>query len=244
MNKKKVALSLASVTLVGALAVGGTLAYLTADTNEATNVFTGDDNDLGGKVIEKFDFEKALEYLPGDVITKAPTMTNDSDSIDAYVGVKVYYFADGSEVDYADFSVKYATVDFNTADWTKVENNEKSDFFMYNSVLEAGKVTTPVFNEVSVLTGIETIIEKETKTKYNYKEVTADAEKVDLITEEADGLHYYVLESEEVSVSENEKVNGMLPELQIVVKGYMVQAKNNTADNAKAELLGLAYNAQ
>lgn len=239
--KKKLALTVCAATLVGTLAVGGTLAYLTSTTTEATNVFTGDDNDLGGKVIEDFDYDSASSYLPGDVITKAPKLTNDSDSIDAYVGVKVSYVVDGEAVDYATFSTKYATIDFNTTDWKLVDEVEDSSFYVYKDVLAAGDSTANVFNNVTVLTGIETVKDKTTKTVYSYTEVTADAKTIDLITEDEDGLHYYVLTSTEVNATENEVTNGVLPSLQIVVTGYMVQAKNNTADGAQAELIGLAY---
>lgn len=40
MNKKKMATVLGSVTLIGAIGIGGTLAYLSQETNEVSNTFT------------------------------------------------------------------------------------------------------------------------------------------------------------------------------------------------------------
>lgn len=239
MKKKNLAIAAGAVAMVGVMAVGGTLAFLTNDSNTATNVFTGDDNDLKGKIIEDFDYEGASSYLPGDAITKAPKLTNESDSIDAYVAAKVTYYVDGEEADYTSFTTKYADIDFNTAKWTAIDNDKA--VWMYNDVLGAGEATDDLFSTVTVKTGIETVTDKTTKTVYSYDEVKADYDgDIDLITEDEDGtLHYYVLRDTEVSVSENETTNGYLPTLQIVVKGYMVQAKNLDAASAAAQLLDL-----
>jgi len=238
MNKRKLGLTVGAVALVGALSVGGTLAFLTGTTNTATNVFTGDNNDLGGKIIEDFDQESASHYLPGDVITKVPTLTNDSDSIDAYAAVKVTCYVDGEAVDYADFAKDYATVDFNTDDWTEVADG----YFMYNSVVAAGATTNKVFSKVSVLTGIKTEVNKTISTKYEYNVVDADSnEKIDLIEKNENGdLVYYTLVEKTEESTATVSQNGQLPDLKIVVEGYMVQEKNNTVDSAKAELLDLA----
>ena len=239
MKKKNLAIAACAVSMVGIMAVGGTLAYLTNDSNTATNVFTGDDNDLTGKIIEDFDFDSATSYLPGDAITKAPKLTNDSDSVDAYVAAQVTYFVDGEEVDYDTFTTEYADIDFDTTNWTIIDDNDS--VWMYDDVLEAGDATGDLFTTVTVLTGIETVTDKTTKTVYSYEEVESDYDgEIDLITEDAAGtLHYYVLENEDVTVTSNEETNGYLPTLQIVVKGYMVQAKNIDADEAADQLLDL-----
>ena len=54
MNKKKIALTACATALVGTLAVGGTLAYFTAQTNTVENVFTGNNKDLKGIIDENF----------------------------------------------------------------------------------------------------------------------------------------------------------------------------------------------
>ena len=59
MNKKKIALTACATALVGTLAVGGTLAYFTAQTNTVENVFTGNNKDLKGIIVERFDKETA-----------------------------------------------------------------------------------------------------------------------------------------------------------------------------------------
>ncbi len=237
MKKKNLAIAAGAVAMVGVMAVGGTLAFLTNDSNTSTNVFTGDDNDLNGKVVEKFDHESASSYLPGDVITKAPKLTNDSDSVDAYVAAKVTYIVDGENVNYSDFTVKYADIDFDTTKWSTI--NDEQSVWMYNDVLAAGQSTSDLFTQVTVKTGIETVKNKDTKTTYKYDEVTADSGQIDLITEENGTLHYYKLVEETKDVTESESENGYLPTLQIVVKGYMVQAKNIDSNTAKDQLLNL-----
>ncbi len=79
MSMKKKALMAASYVMVAALAIGGTVAYLT-DRDNATNTFTMGDVDI--ELNEKF--EQGAELLPGVNIEKVPTITNTGKS-DAYV---------------------------------------------------------------------------------------------------------------------------------------------------------------
>ena len=87
--KKKVVVSTCAVALAGTLAVGGVLAYLHAQTDTVRNVFTGEQDNLNGHIEEEFERDKADRYVPGDVITKKPHVVNESDSITAWVAVKV-----------------------------------------------------------------------------------------------------------------------------------------------------------
>lgn len=79
MSMKKKALMGASYVLVAAMAVGGTVAFLT-DRDNATNTFT-----MGNVDIElNEDFEQGAELLPGVKIDKKVTIENTGKS-DAYV---------------------------------------------------------------------------------------------------------------------------------------------------------------
>ena len=96
MSKKKIALTLCAVALTGVLAVGGSLAYFTDETEKVTNVFTTNDKELSGKIVESFDEEKAESFLPGDAIYKEPVLKNDADSINAWAAIKVDILIDSA----------------------------------------------------------------------------------------------------------------------------------------------------
>ncbi|MBQ7836703.1 MAG: hypothetical protein IJ389_05560 [Clostridia bacterium] len=76
---KKILLTTLSLVLVAALAIGGTLAYLT-DRDAKTNVFTIGNVDI--RLNE--DFAHGSELIPGVDITKKPTITNTGKN-DAWV---------------------------------------------------------------------------------------------------------------------------------------------------------------
>lgn len=92
-KKKKTAILILSLALVGALLIGGTLAYFT-DRDEAQNVFTlgkvdgnldepiWNDNNPGGEI---------ENVQPGDTIDKDPTLTMAKDSEEAYARFQVTY---------------------------------------------------------------------------------------------------------------------------------------------------------
>ena len=95
--KKKLVLSVASVALVAALAIGSTLAYFT-DSDSAANVLTMGKVDI--ELTEDSTDEDAVitddgitydDILPGDVVSKIPTITVAQDSADAYIRVKINF---------------------------------------------------------------------------------------------------------------------------------------------------------
>ena len=70
--KNKVLLAAGSVALVGTIAVGGTLAYLSSITETKKNVFTSSKS-IHGKLTEtEWNEESASSYYPGKVIAKNP----------------------------------------------------------------------------------------------------------------------------------------------------------------------------
>lgn len=112
MNKKKMAMSITSVALVGAVVVGGTLAYLSDKTDVVTNTFnvgsgyvtdkyhTGlwlDETDKTGttnpvEVSDIYRTEEGVQYtdlLPADVIAKDPTFHLTQGSVESYVFAEV-----------------------------------------------------------------------------------------------------------------------------------------------------------
>lgn len=89
MNKKKLVLLTLALVLIATIGVGATLAYFT-DSTEATNIITMGHVDIeinephfDGEDGEDDDTVK--DIVPGQVITKDPTITVANDSQDAYI---------------------------------------------------------------------------------------------------------------------------------------------------------------
>ena len=84
--KKKIALLMACVMTL-CVAIGGTLAWLTAKTDDVTNVFTPSDIKIG--LNETKPENKTAKMVPGYTITKDPKVTVEVGSEDCYIFVKV-----------------------------------------------------------------------------------------------------------------------------------------------------------
>lgn len=83
-SKKALAMLLSLVLVIGCVA-GGTLAWLTATSDEVNNVFTT--SDIGVTLEESDDLN--LKMVPGWTITKDPKATVTTGSEDCYLFVKV-----------------------------------------------------------------------------------------------------------------------------------------------------------
>ena len=79
-SKKALAMLLSLVLVIGCVA-GGTLAWLTATSNEVNNVFTT--SDIGVTLEESDDLN--LKMVPGWTITKNPKATVTAGSEDCYL---------------------------------------------------------------------------------------------------------------------------------------------------------------
>lgn len=130
MKKKNVLTMAMSVALVGVIAVGGTMAYLTARDDAVTNSFqfvTGDDDGkvitvelaepqpaaIGSETITSKETGKGWNYanvVPGQKLNKAPEISVTAYT-PSYVFIKV---EEGSNV-----TVDQST--FDTSDWNKLE---------------------------------------------------------------------------------------------------------------------------
>lgn len=111
---KKYLKVLTSIGLVLAIAVGFTFAYLTADTGEKVNSFTGANNITGETTETEWEHDENgwKNFLPGDATYKNPTVKINGDQ-DAWVGLKLTIVdkTTGSDVEMslADFEAKYGT---------------------------------------------------------------------------------------------------------------------------------------
>lgn len=167
---KKTKLTVAGIALAGVLFVGGTYAFLTGTTSEKKNTFkmgtgisaeiaeprwdgtcfTG--KDINGNAedcssLEGFNtgLNLAKTFTPDLAIPKDPTIKNTSVDNPVYVAVTIDY---GNGIaTYTDLA-KFASIDFNTADWTF---NANKTVAYYTGELAAGAKTNPVFTQVKIL---------------------------------------------------------------------------------------------
>ena len=82
--RKPIALVLALVLVLG-VAIGGTIAWLTASSQTVTNTFTT--SDISIALTESDDLD--LQMIPGHTITKDPTVKVDAASEDCYLFVEI-----------------------------------------------------------------------------------------------------------------------------------------------------------
>ncbi|MCQ2512504.1 MAG: CalY family protein [Lachnospiraceae bacterium] len=85
MKKKKVIVTIIAAALILCLAIGGTIAWLTAKTDPVTNTFTV--GDINITLDESDDLD--LKMVPGKEITKDPKVTVLENSEDCWLFVKI-----------------------------------------------------------------------------------------------------------------------------------------------------------
>ena len=265
MNKKRLAKGLTAAALIGVIAVGSTLAYLSANTGQKTNKFSG--GDIGGKTVEEFDSEKAENYKPGDVINKQPSITIDANSVNAMVALSVDYYGDdvkaektedGYIIQNANEATKLSQEGFkrygevqgwNTGDtgkWTLIaKSTNGSELYMLNDQMDQNKAVTStpaLFESIKVNAGLRTVTETDSKTTTVYDKDKNIVEFSQVTNSIKDS--YYT------DANGNILILDSLPTFVVDVNGYAIQADNLTdqttadakAKAAAAELIKLANN--
>lgn len=259
MNKKRLAKGLTAAALIGVIAVGSTLAYLSANTGQKTNKFSG--GDIGGKTVEEFDSEKAENYKPGDVINKQPSITIDANSVNAMVALSVDYYGDdvqtkrekdaeGNEIytiTNANEATKLSQEGFkrygevqgwNTGEWTLIAKSAKgSELYMLKEQMKQNEneTSTPaLFQSIKVNAGLRTVTETELASKTVYDKNGNVVKKQDVSNT--------ITKSYVEDNLGNILILDSLPTFVVDVNGYAVQADNLTDNSttAAAELIKLA----
>lgn len=144
--KKKI-LTIALIAVCVSIAAYNTLAYFLYE-GTATNVITAGDikiqlqelKDLGGELTE---FESGIPVHPGTEASKIVQIKNIGGQ-SAWVRIKLekqIILADNKDIE-VDLSL--ISYDINTYDWTF-----KDGYYYYNSALESGETTSPLFTEVA-----------------------------------------------------------------------------------------------
>lgn len=146
--KKTLTIAL-SMVLVAAIAVTGTLAFLTASSTELVNKFTFGNTEvtiaeptwtaaLGG------DVEKPMKVVPGQTVAKDPTVT-----VKGSEEVYVYAYVNNALAD-------YVTIGDIGANWTPVVG--LAGLYRYNTTVtpaeDVGTTLEPLFETVTISDGI------------------------------------------------------------------------------------------
>ena len=156
MNKKKVLTMAASLALVAVIGVGATLAYFTDKTATKTNIVTmgkvdidleedsiGEDGEKTGEIEDSgINFPNVM---PGDVLSKIPTVTVADDSQPAYIRVKIDIEAAAFEAAGINSDVIFGWLDIDSTKWIK----GTGDYFYYQEVANPKDKLT-LFNTVTV----------------------------------------------------------------------------------------------
>lgn len=144
---KKILTIMLSVVIVASVAIGGTLAFLTAETSALDNVFTFDGIELGlteyseysGPDGENIPYPTIPEVIePGMTVDKIPVITVMENSVSSYVYVKV---TNG-------FGDK-AVIGIDTENWIAVEGSD--GIYRYQEIVlksDAAQALAPVFSTV------------------------------------------------------------------------------------------------
>lgn len=134
---KKVLTVIASLALVAAISIGGTLAYLSAQTDQVTNTFTFGNMSL--TLTETY--QQNAKIYPGAVIPKTPVVSVGANSEPCYVYAKI-------DNEFGSF----ATLNI-SGDWTLVTGS--TNIYRYTSVVDnsasaAALPLTALFTTVTI----------------------------------------------------------------------------------------------
>lgn len=126
-----------SMVIVAAIAITGTLAYLSAETTAIVNTFSF--GNINMTLTETY--EQDSKIYPGAVIDKTPVVTIKANSEDAYA----YVMVDNG------FGT-HATLDINTG-WTAIGTSGTKTLYRYNTVVAAATTDTAlpaIFTKVTI----------------------------------------------------------------------------------------------
>lgn len=147
--------------LVGALAVGGTLAYLSTTTDPITNSFTfvsGDD--ISASLTEPgWEDANGLNLTPGEVVAKDPQITNTSTAtgMNEYVAMRVtFQKGDNTTLSQEEYTrlMSLITIDFDDTNWVAAAAAGPVTIYNYQDTLANSETTEPLFNTVTINSSI------------------------------------------------------------------------------------------
>ena len=168
MNAKKIVTAGLARVMVAGISVAGTLAYLTAKTDEKVNTFT-----VGNIQIELTEpdwtaGEGGQKILPGDVVKKDPTVTVKANSEACYVYVAI---DNGLKLDDGTLA---GTLNIDTSSWNVVKTSDDTTVYRYKEVVNTSaedNVLPDVFTTVTVSSDVTS----ENIDQLNNDKITAQA---------------------------------------------------------------------
>lgn len=148
--KKKVALTITSIALVAAMAIGGTLAWLTNQSETVTNTFIASKGITALKLDESEYKDGALvanssvqansyTMIPGETYPKDPKVTVTTE-VDSYVFVEVT--AGNNVEEYLEYAIGDGWVKVNGTENVYAQNVDKSDTSGTLYILKGGDIGT------------------------------------------------------------------------------------------------------
>lgn len=149
MNKRKILLLAAVLTMVAVLGIGGTLAYFT-DTDDATNTFTVGNVDI--ELTEpKWDEDgsgDAPDVYPGEPLAKDPTVTNKGAN-PCFVRLQVTGWDSLIDAGLATSKITYRTdyVDGKLGDKWVLHTD---GYYYYTEPLAVGATTDALFDQIVI----------------------------------------------------------------------------------------------
>lgn len=134
MNKKKLGMTIGSLALVGAIAVGGTLAYLSDISDQVNNTFTMSDNvrivldekNTDGTTPKRDQSNEYKNIVPDVVYDKDPTLTLLNTDLEQYAFMGIKNTTKEQVV-----TMNGETDGLNLANWEKVGTVEGVDIYVY-----------------------------------------------------------------------------------------------------------------
>lgn len=129
--KKTLVVAALSITAITALTISTAYAYF-SDKDDIVNKVSIGKNDIS--ISENFSTPDSI--TPGDNIVKEPVI--EVSGTDCYVRVFC---------EFSDSSINYATLNFNTSDWTE---KQADGYYYYKHKLSDGEKTTPLFTRVKI----------------------------------------------------------------------------------------------
>lgn len=156
MNKRKLAVLLTTVSLLGVVGIGSTLAYFTDKTDVQNTVTMGNVNiSVTEPVFDEITggSKTITDVLPGQVIEKDPTISLEGSSADAYIRVKLDILVNG---EVAEDSVREAVL-AGITDNGVVFASESDDwtlgvggYYYYNGELSQDDKDVLMFDQVTI----------------------------------------------------------------------------------------------
>ena len=179
-RKRRITIVL-SIILVAVLAIGATMAYLSATTGQAVNTFTFAENVKARLDEPNWDPDEGLDLTPGYEIKKDPIITNTSDNgIDEFVAIRLN-FTDGAgnllgntdtnatqHKKYVGRLIDLIDISWNTNDWALLESSmadKAEQIWVFKSDLAPGEVTPALFSTVTIKTEADYIADYIVKNK-------------------------------------------------------------------------------